>query len=340
MAEKVKKTKKKKSRLRENLEIVLWAILIALVIRIFFIEAYKIPTQSLYPNYLENDHLLVNKIVHGVRLPLIGAKLPAISQPKRGDIVVFQNPLYKSPGLHLEFLDLITFSIFSLDQHPQKNPKNFIKRCMGIPGDTIEWMEERQIKVNGKILTHTEHEVIDYREVDYGENVRPYKVYDLYTEKNGNKSYQVQYVNKEVLENYGNRILTKTNPKLYYIPKKGDILTITRKNPTSAQLIIKINNIDITHLWKTDKDNKTRGYNEVFKEETKDIDFINKRDLLEKTIDGKEFIYKIKHNYYFMIGDNRDNSEDGRFFGPVRENLIIGSPLFRYFPFNRFGFVG
>jgi signal peptidase I len=123
------------------------------------------------------------------------------------------------------------------------------------------------------------------------------------------------------------------------MPKKGDLLTINRKNPTSAQLIFKINNIDITHLWKTDKDNKTRGYNEVFNEETKDIDFTNKRALLEKTIDGKEFKYKIKYNYYFMIGDNRDNSEDGRFFGPVRENLIIGSPLFRYFPFNRFGFV-
>ncbi len=337
MNEKVKRVKKK-SKLRENLEIVLWAIVIALIIRIFFIEAYKIPTQSLYPNYLENDHLLVNKIVHGVKLPLIGVKLPAISQPKKGDIVVFQNPLYESPGLHLEFLDLITFSIFSLDQDPIKNPKNFIKRCMGGPGDIIEWMDDRQIKVNGELLKHTEHEIIDYRELEYGKNVRPYKVYDFFTETNGDKSYKVQYVNLDELDKYNTLLITKTEPKIYYMPKKGDLLTIKRINSSSSKLVIMINDIDISHIWYSSKDNKTRGYNELFEEES-DIEFTNKKVLLEKTINGQSFNYEIKSNYYFMIGDNRDNSEDGRYFGPVRENLIIGSPLLRYFPFNRFGFV-
>ncbi len=339
MAEKIK-PKKKKSKLRENLELILWAVLIALLLRIFIIEAYKIPTQSLYPNYLQNDHLLVFKPIYGVKLPFVKAKLPAFAKPKRGNIVVFQNPRYKSPGFFLEFLDLITFSIFALDQDPVKNPKNFIKRCLAGPGDTVEWVENRKIKINDEELEHTDYEFFDYGSVKWGESARIKEV-DQFIEHNKNKTYEVQYIYSE-----SNKDISIIElPKLYYMPKKGDILTIKRTSPTSDSFTYKIGDVDISHLWETESRNtpygggdiKIRGYVEIFEEETnKDL---SKKELLKLTKEG-EFTHKIRHDYYFMFGDNRDDSEDGRFFGPVRDKLIIGAPVFRYFPFTRFGCVG
>lgn len=339
MAEKIK-PKKKKSKLRENFELVLWAVIIALLLRVFIIEAYKIPTQSLYPNYLQNDHLLVFKPIYGVKLPFVKAKLPAFTKPERGNVVVFQNPRYESPGFLLEFLDLITFSIFALDQDPVTNPKNFIKRCLAGPGDTVEWVENREIKVNGELLKHTDYEFFDYGSVEWGGNARIKEV-DQFMEHNNNKTYEVQYIHSETNKN----ISILDLPKVYYIPEKGDVLTIKRVSPTSSKFTYKIGDVDISGLWETQsKDTvygggsiKIRGYVEILEEEShKDL---SKDELLKLTKDG-EFTYKVKHDYYFMVGDNRDDSEDGRFFGPVRDKLIIGAPVFRYFPFTRIGGVG
>jgi signal peptidase I len=336
MAEKVNK-KKKKGKIRETIEIFLWAILIALIIRIFLIEGYRIPTQSLYPNYIENDHILVNKLKYGPKLPLVdGVKLPGFTKPSRGDIVVFENPRYESPGVLLEFLDLITFSAFGIDQHPIKNPKNFIKRCLAVPGDKVEWIENRKIKINDELLEKSEKEIFNYNDVEWGQSAILKRV-DMYKETNGENTYKVQYRHLDNPDRANNTIIDY--PITYYMPEKGDVLKIERKSPNSRELIYKIGDINITHLWETEKklNTRIRGWVEIIKEES-EIDLTHNY-LLKETKDNKTFTYEIKHNYYFMIGDNRDNSEDGRFFGPVRDNLIIGSPFIRYFPFNRMGCV-
>ncbi len=327
--------KKKKSKLRENIEIVLWAILIALVIRIFAVEAYRIPSQSLYPNMLIGDQILVNKLVYGVKLPFGTVKLPAFAQPSRGEFVIFQNPRYKSPGFGWELLDLITFSIWGLDQNPDNNPKNFIKRCLALPGDKIEWFEDGSIKINGEILPREKLEVFDYSKVDYGKDAIP-QIADMYKETNGKQSYKVQYKNSDDKTMSLNPFLRMANT--YYMPKRGDVITIERKNEYSDELIFKIRDIDITSLWEGNREQNVKGLRELFEEESK-ADFFNKKDLIKRIIENgnKPITYNVLYNYYFMIGDNRDFSEDGRYFGPVRENLIIGSPIFRYWPFNRFG---
>lgn len=141
---------RKKSVIREYIELILSAILIALVVRVLIIEAYKIPTESMVPSLIKDDHLLVNKFVYGVKIPITGWKLPAITNPENGEVVVFQNPRYVSPGWELEFLNLITFGQLELD-NTQSNPKNFIKRTIGTPGDTIIYTNH-QITLNGEDL--------------------------------------------------------------------------------------------------------------------------------------------------------------------------------------------
>lgn len=99
------------------------AILLFLIIRTFLVEAFKIPTGSMERTLLVGDFLLVNKAVYGAQLPFTDARLPAFDNPDRGDVVVFEFPLDRS--------------------------KNYVKRVVGLPGDTVE-MRAGELFVNGE----------------------------------------------------------------------------------------------------------------------------------------------------------------------------------------------
>jgi signal peptidase I len=115
---------KKKSTFREYAEAAAIAVLLALFIRTFVVQAFKIPSGSMEPTLLVGDHILVNKFIYGVKIPFIHTTLIPISSPKRGDVVVFIYPVDKS--------------------------KDFIKRVIGLPGDTVE-IKDNKIIINGKI---------------------------------------------------------------------------------------------------------------------------------------------------------------------------------------------
>lgn len=115
-----------KTKLRENIEAIVIAVLLALFIRTFVVQAFKIPSGSMKPTLQIGDHILVNKFIYGVRLPFIGTLIIPVSDPERGDIVVFR--------------------------YPEDPDKDFIKRVVGIPGDTVE-IRDKKILVNGEPLT-------------------------------------------------------------------------------------------------------------------------------------------------------------------------------------------
>jgi len=112
------------------------AIVLFLFVRTFLVEAFKIPSGSMEKTLLVGDFLLVNKMVYGAEVPFTGKHLPAIRHPQRGDVIVFQWPVDPS--------------------------KNFVKRLVGIPGDTL-MMSEGDLYVNGKrqaerYVSHSEPE--------------------------------------------------------------------------------------------------------------------------------------------------------------------------------------
>ncbi len=116
-------TKTKGAVIREYAESIVIAILIALFIRAFIVQAFKIPSGSMEPTLLIGDHLLVNKFTYGIKLPFVDQKVLVYKEPHREDIIVFIFPRDKS--------------------------KDFIKRVVGVSGDTVEIIKKK-IYINGK----------------------------------------------------------------------------------------------------------------------------------------------------------------------------------------------
>lgn len=112
---------KTKSKIREFIEAILTAVIIAAFIISFVIQAFKIPSGSMIPTLLVGDHLFVNKFIYGVKIPYFRTTIIPVSEPKRGDVVVFI--------------------------YPQDRSKDFIKRVIGVAGDKIE-MRNKKLFIN------------------------------------------------------------------------------------------------------------------------------------------------------------------------------------------------
>jgi signal peptidase I len=116
---------RRKSLVREYVEAIAIAILLALVIRTFVVQAFTIPSGSMMDTLLVGDYILVNKFMYGPELPFTDRHLPGLRAPQRGDIIVFK--------------------------YPQDEKRDFIKRIIGGPGDTVQ-VRGAQVFVNGRPL--------------------------------------------------------------------------------------------------------------------------------------------------------------------------------------------
>ncbi len=115
----------KGSTFRENVESLAWAVVLMLIVRIFLLQAFRIPSESMRETLLVGDFLFVTKLDYGAKLPFTHIRLPGLRAPKRGDIIVFQWPPDPS--------------------------QDFIKRCIATGGQTVE-IKHRQVFVDGEPL--------------------------------------------------------------------------------------------------------------------------------------------------------------------------------------------
>lgn len=145
--------KRSKGTLREYAEAILIALILALVIRTFLVQAFKIPSGSMTPTLEIGDHILVNKFIYGFRIPYTRIRLLPFTEPKRGDVIVFVYPL--------------------------DSRKDFIKRVIGVEGDVVE-IRNKRVFVNGRPIedpygVYTDPRVIP-RGLDPRDNFGPVRV--------------------------------------------------------------------------------------------------------------------------------------------------------------------
>lgn len=144
---------KKKGLIREYAESIAIAILLALVIRTYLVQAFKIPSGSMEDTLAIGDHLLVSKFIYGTKIPFVDKRTLVIRDPKQDDVIVFE--------------------------YPEDPSKDFIKRVVGVPGDLVEG-KDKKVYVNGKLYVnpheiHKEKEIIP-KEVNPRDNFGPITV--------------------------------------------------------------------------------------------------------------------------------------------------------------------
>jgi signal peptidase I len=269
--DKFQESQKNNGRIKRRMLRILWIILLtfflAIFVKSFFIEAFKIPTNSMAETILSGDFVLVNKFIYSIQtpsaIPLTNIKIPRLKlisfrTPQRNEVIVFQfpgsqNEIYPSQDLTL------------------------VKRLVGLPGDNV-WIIDKEVIVNNSRF-----------------EIPPKAIFK-----------------KEKSQNYGeadDRIFPrgKSWNKDYYgpivVPKIGMKIEINPQNISNWETII----------------NREFGKKVVSAEGS--VIMINGKP-------SRQYIFT--KNYYFVLGDNREQSSDSRYWGFVPEDLIIGRAEFIY----------
>jgi signal peptidase I len=164
---------KKKSFYKEWIEPFLIAAIVALFIRQFVVEAFKIPSGSMIPTLTIGDHLLVNKFVYGPRIPFTDTRIFTWKEPKRGEVIVFK--------------------------YPENEDKDFIKRVVGLPGDKIQIINGR-LFINDQIVPIVATSPPADKSVEEGPSFgKPV----FYKEQLGTVSHVIQYLVDQSGKNEG-----------------------------------------------------------------------------------------------------------------------------------------
>lgn len=357
--------KKKKTKTREWVDAIVFAVVAATIIRVFFIEAYTIPTGSMERSLLVGDFLFVSKVNYGARIPmtpvafpfahhtmpLFGTKaywdgvqwkyrrLPGLQDIKRNDVVVFnfpegdtvaleaQDDNYYQMQLRGESKESIR-SRLTVVSRPVDKRENFIKRCIAIAGDTIS-MKNGLAIVNGK------------PEPLIGTGGFAYNV-----------EFNTSDINIKLFEDMGFKTGPTALPTVYRFEGTPDLVKELKKSPyvksVSEELVpqdgfdLLIFPHDKNRPWNLDNFGPIivpkKGWTVTLDSLTMPLYErcirVYEGNKLEKVgndwlLNGKKATsYTFKMDYYWMMGDNRHQSADSRYWGFVPEDHIVGKALF------------
>ncbi|OUL61304.1 signal peptidase I [Flavobacterium sp. AJR] len=339
------------SKTADTVSSLLFAIIVATLVHTYIVQPYTIPTSSLEKSLLIGDFLFVSKVNYGPRVPMTTIalpmvhdsipmtkqksylkwpqlpyfRLPAYEQIKRTDIVVFNWPM-----------DTV-YKFFDTSKRRADKPidkkSNYVKRCVGVPGDSLA-IKDGIVYINNKVLVLPERAKPQYsyavaldgktpidfevllRELDitdgagFKDDVKKDTLYfRALTEASAARLRNIPgitNVRREIAKGSDPGIfpqLDKWNADNFgpiYIPQKGKTVALTTESLPFYKAIIK-------------------------EYEGNDLQ-VNGSEI---RINGKvATTYTFKQDYYWMMGDNRHNSEDSRYWGYVPENHIVGKPVF------------
>ena len=324
-----------KSKTREWVDAIVFAVIAATLIRWLFLEAFTIPTPSMENSLLVGDFLFVSKMHYGARTPKTPLQLPLTHQTLPGTNIPsyvdwIQLPQYRLPGFsEVERGDVVVFNFPTEFQYPVDLKTNYIKRCIGIPGDVIQ-VVDRQVYVNDQVF-------VDPPGVQYR--------YQVETSQNINPRVLAQYdIQLRDINRYANGYLIDCTPgTAEALAKLSFIQSVEPYIMPEGQAEPRIYPDASVFPWSADffgpLQVPAEGQQmEMNKENIVKYEFIIKHyeghdDMVVR--DGKLYIegqpvdtYTFQQDYYFMMGDNRHNSLDSRFWGFVPADHIVGKAFF------------
>lgn len=327
----------KKSFAREWADAIVFAVVAATLIRGFILEAYVIPSGSMEKSLLVGDFLFVSKLSYGPRVPMTPIAFPFAhhTMPLVGGkayIEAVKIPYKRLPGFQkIERNDVVVFNFPMEADAPYNRPvdkrENYIKRAVGIPGDTIS-MFEGQIFIGNEEGYNPPQAQLDYLVYTDGSGLNLNRLHDLRIESYPN---QVEpYIlflteeNKKLVESWDNvrsvipNIRPNGTPEIGIFPNNQKYAwNLDNFGPfviPSKGMTIKL---DETNYEIYERAIRVYEGNEITMESG--IISING----ERTQN-----YTFKMDYYWMMGDNRHNSEDARIWGFVPEDHIVGKAQF------------
>jgi len=339
-----KKVKKKKSKTREWVDAIVFAVIAATLIRTFFIEAYVIPTPSMERSLLVGDFLFVSKINYGARIPMTPIAFPFAhhTMPLIGTKAYWDGwelPYYRLPGLQsIKRGDVVVFNYpaDTINNRPVDKRENYIKRCQGIAGDTLS-VVDAQVYVNGKAAPNPPGEEMEYSYQTTGEGLNPEILDELHvTTYEGHEYPAMTQESANTMKGYSNvkNFMPATTPK----GVSEDVFP--RGNTSVLDPHVRIRVPD--YHWNVDNYGpiiipkkgwtvKLDSLTFPIYERAIEVYENNKLEVNNGAIfiNGKQTdTYTFKMNYYWMMGDNRHDSEDSRYWGFVPEDHIVGKALF------------
>jgi signal peptidase I len=327
----------RKTRTREWIDAIAFAVVAATLIRTFFIEAYTIPTSSMEKSLLVGDFLFVSKVNYGARAPITPISFPFAHNtlPVVGGksyLEWFKMPYFRLPGFQkIKNNDVVVFNYPYEDGRPLDKKENYIKRCLGIAGDTLKVINQQvfinsipaenppkrqqfwRVKTDGReVFTQKLIRKLDLQEGGATTTPGEYNI-NLSADARGILAATPGVISIDSLvdpdpgalngfyefgKKFGWRV---DNFGPIYIPKAGDVITLDPATYSTYDRAIRVYENNPTFEEKGGK----------------------------YYLEGKEITtYTFKQNYYFMMGDNRHNSADSRFWGFVPEDHIVGKALF------------
>lgn len=311
-----KEKQKKKNPVLDWLEAILSAVVIVLLINQFLLQAYQIPSQSMVDTLLIGDRIFVNKLIYGPELLPGMVKLPGFRLPRRGEVIIFENPSYIPIGPLKDVIQrivyMLTLSLVDIDRDEYGNPKHhfLIKRAVGMPGDRLRLNQgNMEFLLPGETRWMPEDQLKEALGFNYRlRRVFPAEDYDAF--RRAGIALALLDAGLPVspeLERGANRFFSIT---------KGSDGGITWHQ---TKLIDNI----FVEKWRAQTLYSLRPYSPLFQGQWRQL----------------ENGWYVPAGRVFPMGDNRDDSRDARYFGAVRMEKVLGRALFRYWPFTRFGGV-
>ena len=374
--EEEKKERKKKPIWREWLDAAVFAIVAATIIRTFLVEAYTIPTGSMEGSMLVNDYLFVSKVSYGPRVPMTPLSVPLVHNTmpitggksyseavkwdykrwwgfgdvERYDIVVFNFPegdtiIKEMPEQDYYIISRVqgrqnVLSSYTIDTRPIDKTDNYIKRCIGIPGDVVE-IRDGIVHINNAPSPVFPHSKMEYLVVTNGSpmNINFLDEHDVDMINVIGNQYTLMIENEHV------PAVQKQPQVVRFIPaimKKGEVGPVQAWTFPQDTVHFKWNQDNFGPMTVPKKGVTVQLSPANIALYRRIIDVYEENDLQEVNgqfiINGKPAnSYTFKMDYYWMMGDNRHNSLDSRFWGFVPENHVVGKAWFVWLSYGENG---